>query len=264
MSSPEFGGRATNGWTFSDFIDRDGHGTLCASIVGGKQFGVAKNVRIVSVKVADVSEGKALTVNRIKGLQYVLEECTKGQHACIVSMSMGIKRGQDWTEILPQLNGKVKQAAAGNKSNDFFPSLAKVSGTITVAALDCHHRPARFSNYARVDIWAVGENIKALFNDNYWSMTEKKEWVKKINLQRNDYVAQGTSLAAPQVAGIIAIIISVHGNKPPADMKKMVIDMGIKDKIQGLRPRLGLPFQRFGPNVMAHIPKKLYSGGLAA
>ncbi|KAG6843227.1 hypothetical protein H0H93_001815, partial [Arthromyces matolae] len=127
---------------------------------------------------------------------------------------------------------------AGNEHIEIghFPSLADIPGTITVAALDCYYHPAHFSNYGKVDIWAVGENIKALVNDQYWRrVTEKKQHdPSKLNLKREDYLPSGTSLAAPQVAGIIAIIISVFGNMPPADMKKMVIEKGIHGKIQNL------------------------------
>src|SRR5688500_20003797 len=56
-SHSDFGGRASNGW---DFIDKDataqdchGHGTHVAGTVGGKAYGVAKDVKLVGVRILD-------------------------------------------------------------------------------------------------------------------------------------------------------------------------------------------------------------------
>ncbi|KAJ7491760.1 peptidase S8/S53 domain-containing protein [Mycena galericulata] len=47
-------------------------------------------------------------------------------------------------------------------------------------------------------------------------------------------LAFGTSMAAPQVAGIIAGVISLHGNMAPADMKTYILSIGATNKITGL------------------------------
>lgn len=57
LTHTEFEGRATNGWTaFSSYYnDGSGHGTHVAGTIAGKTFGVAKQAKIVSIKVLDDS-----------------------------------------------------------------------------------------------------------------------------------------------------------------------------------------------------------------
>ncbi|KAG6835010.1 hypothetical protein H0H93_005643, partial [Arthromyces matolae] len=67
--------------------------------------------------------------------------------------------------------------------------------------------------------------------------------------------------AAPQVAGIVALMISLYGNMKPKDMKKKVIEMGLRHKIQSLQDKQSPDqfTQPYGPNVRAHISLELYN-----
>ncbi|KAJ7216137.1 peptidase S8/S53 domain-containing protein [Mycena rebaudengoi] len=118
-----------------------------------------------------------------------------------------------------------------------------VQAAINVGATDINDKIAVFpkeatypgSNYGEcVDIYAGGYNI--LTSGPNKSLTP----------------VSGTSLAAPQIAGIIAAIISTTDNGfkiTPADMKTRILNAGVKDKIQGLSAD--------SHNLLAQLPDSL-------
>ncbi|KAG6848448.1 hypothetical protein H0H93_016864 [Arthromyces matolae] len=233
INNPEFEGRAINGWSFDgNFDDTFGHGTLCASMVGGQQFGVAKKVRLEAVVVAHGQRGEM--EHLIGGLDYVLGKCKDNhkQHACIASISMTLipyKNGN----VDQDLDNKVEEVSAGNAGTDNRHSPAGNPGAITVGALDHYDVPTDFSNYGKqVDIWALGGSIVALFIGDMLEMLKQQS--QEFGPWQHHLFAHGSSYAAPQVAGIIALLISRHKNMPPQDIKDKVIQMGIRNHIQGL------------------------------
>ncbi|SJL11638.1 uncharacterized protein ARMOST_15044 [Armillaria ostoyae] len=69
-----FGGRASWGATFGGYADADGngHGTHVAGTVGGTQYGVAKSVHLIAVKVLDDS-GSGYISDILAGLEWVID-----------------------------------------------------------------------------------------------------------------------------------------------------------------------------------------------
>ncbi len=71
---PEFSGRSSSGYDFvdndSDATDCNGHGTHVAGTIGGAQYGVAKNVNIVGVRVLSCT-GSGTTAGVISGVDWV-------------------------------------------------------------------------------------------------------------------------------------------------------------------------------------------------
>jgi subtilisin family serine protease len=70
-SHSEFQGRATFGANFVNNIDTDenGHGSHVSGTIGGRTFGVAKNVRLVAVKVLD-ADGAGSNSGVIAGMNF--------------------------------------------------------------------------------------------------------------------------------------------------------------------------------------------------
>jgi subtilisin family serine protease len=73
VTHTEFEGRAKLGGTFCTpcaKTDDHGHGTHVAAIAGGKTFGVANKVRLISVRVADAM-GKVASSDLLAGMTFV-------------------------------------------------------------------------------------------------------------------------------------------------------------------------------------------------
>ncbi|WEL37861.1 subtilisin-like serine protease [Encephalitozoon hellem] len=76
VSHPEFEGRARWGANFvAGSLDEDehGHGTHCAGVIGGKNFGISKESSIIAVKVLD-KHGSGMTSRLLQGLDFVIKE----------------------------------------------------------------------------------------------------------------------------------------------------------------------------------------------
>jgi subtilisin family serine protease len=89
VSHSTFGGRAGYGW---DFVDDDpvaddcnGHGTHVAGTIGGSQYGVAKGVQLVAVRVLDC-DGTGFYSQIIAGVDWVTEHAVK---PAVANMSIG-------------------------------------------------------------------------------------------------------------------------------------------------------------------------------
>jgi subtilisin family serine protease len=85
----DFGGRATMGANFiqgSINTDENGHGTHVAGTIGGQRYGVAKNVRLVGVKVLN-AQGSGSFSGIIAGMDWVAQHAARTK--AVVNMSLG-------------------------------------------------------------------------------------------------------------------------------------------------------------------------------
>src|SRR5215813_2298225 len=83
-----FGGRASSGFDAVDggsADDCNGHGTHVAGTVGGSQYGVAKAVRLVAVRVLDCN-GSGTTAQVVAGINWVTSHAIK---PAVANMSLG-------------------------------------------------------------------------------------------------------------------------------------------------------------------------------
>jgi subtilisin family serine protease len=176
--------------------DRNGHGTHVAGIVAARQnnrgvVGVAPQSRLLVAKVlGDDGVGSSAAV--AAGIDWA---CDSGAH--LLSMSLGSPQPD------PRLHAAIKRAvakgvfvvtAAGNagRSNSVnYP--ARWRETVAVAAVDRNGRLSRFSSRgSQVDIAAPGQDVLSTYAGGGYA---------KLS---------GTSMAAPFVAGIVALLIALH------------------------------------------------------
>ncbi|NUT51558.1 MAG: S8 family peptidase, partial [Saccharothrix sp.] len=154
----DFGGRATWGTNTVDTNNTDcnGHGTHVAGTVGGTNHGVAKNVRLIAVKVLNCS-GSGSFAGVAAGIDWVTGHHTSGP--AVANMSLG-GSGSDTTGETAVRNaiadGVTFAIASGNSNADacnFTP--ARVAEAITVNASTNTDARASFSNYGTcTDIFA--------------------------------------------------------------------------------------------------------------
>ena len=121
--------------------------------------------------------------------------------------------------------GAVIVAAAGNQatSTPFYP--AAYAGVIAVGAVDINKQQAPYSNFGPwVDVVAPGGNTARDVNGD-----GKPDGVLSTSASDgggtlvNDYTfLQGTSMAAPHVAGVIALMKSVAPNLTPQDVADLL------------------------------------------
>jgi subtilisin family serine protease len=211
-SHSEFGGRARNGY---DFIDDDavandcnGHGTHVAGTVGGRTYGVAKDVKLVGVRVLDCN-GSGSYSAIIAGIDWVTKHAVK---PAVANMSIGGSVSSSLNAAVTRsiAAGVTYAVAAGNDNRDACrQSPAAAPNAITVAASDSRDVRASFSNYGKcVDIFAPGVKITSA---SYRSDT-------------GTAVMSGTSMASPHVAGAAALVLGAHPAYTPAQVRDALVN----------------------------------------
>lgn len=190
-----------------DPMDDNGHGTHCAGIIGAEGnngtgiAGINWRVEIMPLKFIGKG-GFGSTKNAIEAINYAVDRKKAGVNVRVINASWGSTLYSKALEDAIRAAGEqgiLFVAAAGNNStnNDkspHYPSNYNLPNVISVAALDRTDALAQFSNYGEntVHIAAPGKDILSTWlNDAYRE-------------------ASGTSMAAPQVAGVAALIIASH------------------------------------------------------
>lgn len=180
------------------------HGTHVGGIAGastdngtgGSSLGF--RTRIIAVKCSpDNSSGGALT-NAYEGVDYAIEA-----GADIINMSFGSYSGNMVGDVLLQNaknDGIALIGAAGNDDSTGVHYPAGHSDVIAVGATDANDKKASFSNYGSwLDLMAPGVQIESSVSggnsDQYSSLN-------------------GTSMAAPVVSGVAALVLSVKDAGP--------------------------------------------------
>ncbi|MFC4858147.1 S8 family peptidase [Actinophytocola glycyrrhizae] len=222
VDHPTFEGRATGGF---DAIDGDddpadghGHGTHVAGTIGGAEYGVAKGVGIVGVRVLDDS-GSGTTEQVVAGIDWVAQNAS-GPSVANMSLGGGVDEALDEAVRGAVASGVTFAIAAGNSSADatgFSP--ARVTEAITVAASDDADGQASFSNYGEVvDLYAPGVDITSSWNDGA------------------ENTISGTSMATPHVAGAAALFLSANPDATPDDVAAGLTGAASPDKITNASP----------------------------
>ncbi|MEV5573702.1 S8 family peptidase [Spirillospora sp. NPDC052269] len=209
-----------------DVRDGNGHGTHVASIITGdgvadaKYRGVAPDARLVVGKVLDAG-GWGSVSSLVAGMDWIAQ-----QHVRVVNMSVGASLPSDGTDplsvaanTLTARTGTLFVVAAGNDGADRTvqaPGLADAA--LTVGAADGEDAVADFSSRGprigdgaiKPDVIAPGVGITAARAAGTSLGEPVDEHYTKLD---------GTSMAAPHVAGAVALLLQQHPGWTPAQVK---------------------------------------------
>ena len=222
-SHQEFGGRAKLGYDFTledDPANTDpnqqpgedcmGHGTHVAGTVGGKVYGVAKDVNLISVRVFGCERKETPQSRVLAAVEWIT---TNAVHPAIVNMSLGYESDSDVITTAVQNSiqtGIHYSIAAGNSNNNAcLITPARTSEAITVGATEIGDKRAFFSSFGDcVDLYAPGYRVTSAshLDDNA------------------TVVYSGTSMAAPHVAGVVALYLQNYPEATPATVHSAIVD----------------------------------------
>jgi subtilisin family serine protease len=226
--------------------DKHGHGSWCLSAIGAPingigMVGVAPRVRLVALKVIG-DDGNGSFVSVAQALIYAANNKFD-----IASMSLGnyLRHADQESQALIKFvqravnyareNGVTPIAALGNDSfdisdgsffHDFIILPAEIDGVIGVSATGYFNLKASYSNYGvgKTDVSAPGGDFAV---QTPTSPTPQHgggalgAWATEACGFPHCYVfASGTSMAAPNAAGVVALIISQYGDFTPDKSNK--------------------------------------------
>jgi Subtilase family/Peptidase inhibitor I9 len=215
----EFGGRASSDFTAADndgSEDCSGHGTHVAGTLGGSNYGIARNVRLHSVRVMDC-QGQGNLSNVIAGVTWITAEhnkCRAKRRPAVANMSISAET------MVPSLDVKIQESiasgvtyvvAAHNRARDACHySPARIPDAITVGAVN-QETDMRWvmSNVGPcVDLFAPGVAIPSADKD------DDKDTASKA----------GTSMATAFVAGVAALALQLDPRAKPSDVWNKIHD----------------------------------------
>ncbi len=218
----------------NDPSDEVGHGTHVAGIIGSQEngfgiVGIAPDVEIMAVKIRP----NATTAVGAAGIIYAV---IAGAKVINISWGTPFESGvlRDALKFARD-NQLFVSIAAGNTGDNqrFYP--AAFDSSFTVGAGNSRGYLTDFSTYgAHVDIVAPGEDIlslRASGTDMYRVTGEPG--VRIIGADSLYYLSDGTSMAAPMVAGAAALIWSIRPDLNLSQLEQ-IIRMGADDMLDPL------------------------------
>lgn len=226
-----------HGWNFANnnnnVMDNNGHGTHVSGTIAGERndkgvTGIAYDAKIMPVKVLD-SNGSGSPENVAKGIRFAADS-----GANVINLSLGSSYlYKDIESAIEYANGKgsVVVMAAGNDggSTPEYPARHAKNWGVAVGAVDKNNKMANFSNRSGSEklsyVTAPGVDIYSTLPNNSYG------------------VYSGTSMAAPHVAGVVALMLSANRNLSPDRVKQILADSsGGQSDNTTPPPNFGFPF----------------------
>jgi subtilisin family serine protease len=192
-----------------DPMDLFGHGTHVAGIIGAVgdngtgTTGVCQRASIMALRVLD-AEGNGTTTTAIEGIGFAVANGARVINMSLVgsggfdpALSNAITNAQNGDVVVVVAAGNADNVGHDNDlaGNATYPCNLTQPNLVCVAALDQNYALADFSNWGAtsVDVGAPGTNILST-------------WAGAGSNNSSYNTIDGTSMAAPEVAGLAAML----------------------------------------------------------
>ncbi|MCF6209861.1 MAG: S8 family serine peptidase [Gammaproteobacteria bacterium] len=240
------GDSATGGSSF--------HGTHVAGTIaaatsfsgsGSGVAGVAPGAKIMPLRVLGTGGGTSYDISQAVRYAAGLSNdsgivLTNANRADVINLSLGggsYSQAEQVVYTAVRNAGVIIVAAAGNESTSSPSYPAAYDGVISVSAVDINKQLAPYSNFGTsIDVAAPGGDAGRDINGDGYS-DGVLSTAGDDSGGGTDYVykfEQGTSMAAPHMAGVVALMKSVYSGLTPADVDnllgKIVEDLGTSGK----------------------------------
>lgn len=227
------------------------HGTHVAGTVVAKTnnaagvAGVAFGAKVMPVRALGVGGGTSFDIMQsllwAAGLQtsYGSTIPPPPQRADVINLSIGclgcFSATEQNTYAQVRAAGVIVVAAAGNENSGTASYPASYPGVVSVSAVDLQRAKAPYSNFGPdIDVAAPGGNAAADLNGDGKPDGVASTLVDDSSGVRKPIYAilQGTSMAAPHVAGVVALMKSVCASLTPDQFDELLnndqitIDLG--------------------------------------
>lgn len=210
------------------------HGTHVAGIIAAVAdnakgiAGVAPKAKVVPIRAIGTCGG--YTSDIADGIRWAVGGTVAGvpanaNPARVVNLSLGGKAACSTTYQnavdFARSKGAVVVAAAGNENVDAAQvSPANCQNVITVAASTRTHAKADYSNFGSVDLYAPGGEMSKAAVDGIVSTLNNGSDRPGVE---DYYLKEGTSMAAPHVSGVAALMLARMPASTPADIERRLI-----------------------------------------
>ena len=214
ITHQQFGSRASYG---RDTVDDDGtasdcngHGTHVAGTIGGSSFGVARQIRLIAVRVLGCN-GSGTWSGVIAGIDWSVGH--HGSGPAVMNLSLGGPANTAVNDAIQRAvaDGITVAVAAGNSNtNACNQSPAAAPNALTVGATTSSDARASYSNIGTcLDIFAPGTSIPSA-----WSTGDSAT-----------NTISGTSMASPHVAGVAALVLQGQPAASPSTVANAIIGL---------------------------------------
>ncbi len=222
-----------------DVTDFNGHGTHVAGTIaaradnGAGVVGIAPDAELIIARSGSAGTHTAYSV--VEAMDFAV-----AQGARVMNMSLGVGLPTPDSDSLTQYffrtavdaavrAGVVVVASAGNDQQRGSPYgvPALLPDVIAVAAVDSDREVTDFSNLRPyVDVAAPGKAI--------WSA-----WPRDLGNRTGYRAVQGTSMAAPHVAGVAALVLEANPALTPCEVQAIIEGTAVDLGAPGKDPRYG-------------------------
>ena len=225
LTSPELAPQVSTSPAGWDFVngdntpeDQNGHGSHVSGIVAAVKdngqgiAGIAPSAKLLEVRVLDAS-GSGTEAQVADGFDYAGD-----QGVPIVNASLGSPGfSQAISDAISSHPHTLYVVAAGNGGNDHlgddndttptYPCVLPLVNVLCVGASDELDQRALFSNYGHqsADLFAPGVTIVSTWDDSTYR------------------IADGTSMASPEVAATAALVLAANPSLTTAQLKQVLI-----------------------------------------